>query len=242
MESQGFSNDTIKSLNPVACILMGPLVQHVLSTLRRRKIASGPIVRMTVGFLFIAAGIGYAAGIQRLIYSRGPCYRYPLECAAANQGTSNAIKANKVSVWLQTPLQFLLAIGEILCLVSLSEYTYTEAPTNLKALVQAFQEVAAAFGAAIGIGLGPVSKNPWLVIMFASLAGAMTVTTALFWLIFRSHDADYANADAEALAGHGKDEGGGDDIEAGTSKKETGESDSHLEEITIENKLAEGLP
>ncbi|TGO64997.1 hypothetical protein BELL_1023g00020 [Botrytis elliptica] len=178
---------------------MGPLIQHTLSYFQRRKIPLEPILRMTIGFFFIAAGIGYAAGLQQLIYSRGPCYHYLLECAAARNPQHSAqninVQANKVSVWLQTPLQFLLAIGEILCLVSLSEYTYNEAPTNLKALVQAFQAVAAALGAAIGIGLGPVSRNPWLVIMFACLAGTMAITAVFFWAIFRSHDVDYAKVD-----------------------------------------------
>ncbi|KAF7922991.1 hypothetical protein EAE99_007182 [Botrytis elliptica] len=199
MQSQGVSNYTIQSLNAIAYIIMGPLIQHTLSYFQRRKIPLEPILRMTIGFFFIAAGIGYAAGLQQLIYSRGPCYHYLLECAAARNPQHSAqninVQANKVSVWLQTPLQFLLAIGEILCLVSLSEYTYNEAPTNLKALVQAFQAVAAALGAAIGIGLGPVSRNPWLVIMFACLAGTMAITAVFFWAIFRSHDVDYAKVD-----------------------------------------------
>jgi len=64
-------------------------------------------------------------------------------------------------------------------------------------VVQAIQELAAAFGAIIGIALGPVSKNPWLIILFASLAGTMTVSVVFFWVMFRGHDAVYENRDAE---------------------------------------------
>ncbi|KAI1502422.1 MFS general substrate transporter [Biscogniauxia marginata] len=159
MKQQGVSNDTIQALNPIACIIAGPLIQRVVFPFfRRRQVPFGPILRMTVAFLFISAGIAYAAGLQQLIYSRGPCYIYPLECSAAVQGST-------------APLHFLLAIGEILGLVSLNEYTYSEAPTNIKAVVQALQQIAAAVGAALGIALGPVSKNPWLGIMYDSLAG-----------------------------------------------------------------------
>ncbi|KAI1073902.1 MFS general substrate transporter [Whalleya microplaca] len=197
MEQQGVSNDTIKALNAIACIIMGPLIQSVIFPfLRRRRISFGPILRMTVAFFFIAAGIAYAAGLQHLIYSRGPCYEYPLECPISVDDMGDP-RPNEVSVWFQTPLHFLLAVGEILGLVSLNEYTYSEAPTDIKAMVQALQQVAAAIGAAIGIALGPVSKNPWLLIMYASLAGTMAISAILFWVAFRKYDATYANKDAK---------------------------------------------
>ncbi|KAF7949336.1 uncharacterized protein EAE97_002845 [Botrytis byssoidea] len=245
MQSPGVSNDTIQSLNAIACIIMGPLIQYTLSYFQRRKIPLGPILRMTIGFSFIAAGIGYAAGLQQLIYSRGPCYHYPLECVAARNPQDSAqninVQANNVSVWLQTPLQFLLAIGEILCLVSLSEYTYTEAPTNLKALVQAFQAVAAALGAAIGIGLGPVSRNPWLVIMFACLAGTMVITAVGFWVLFRGHDIDYAKADVVDAVESNENGGQRDDLEAVVCKKKTAGVDSHHGEKSISSNAVKAV-
>ncbi|KAH7320641.1 oligopeptide transporter [Stachybotrys elegans] len=190
MRARGISNDTIQALNPVACIIMGPLIQDFLfKFLRENKIAFGPIIRMTVAFFFTAAAIAYAAGIQQVIYSSGPCYEYPLECPAATPHPgSNERLPNNVNIWLQTPYLFILAIGEILGMVALNEYTYTEAPTNLKAMVQALQNLSAAAGAAIGIALGQVSRNPWLVILFSSLAGVMTIFAVLFWLIFHKYD------------------------------------------------------
>ncbi|KAF7959162.1 hypothetical protein EAE96_002677 [Botrytis aclada] len=235
MQSQGVSNDTIQSLNAIACILMGPPIQQTLSYFQRRKIPPGPILRMTIGFFFIAAGIGYAAGLQQLIYSRGPCYQYPLECAAARHkhDAAHDVEANDVSVWLQTPLQFLLAIGEILCLVSLSECTYNEAPTNLKALIQAFQAVTAALGATIGIGLGPVSRNPWLVIMFACLAGTMAMTAVVFWAFFRGCDGDFAKAGRVDDVNGNEDGGNRDELEAVVCRKEKPDVDSHHGEKLI---------
>jgi POT family proton-dependent oligopeptide transporter len=199
-EQHGLSNDTFQALNPIACIIIGPLLQDLLFPfLRRRRIAFGPILRMTVAFLFISAGIAYGAGFQQLIYSRGPCYKYPLECAAAagaattrEDGTIVAkVRPNEVNVWIQTPLHFLLAAGEILGLVSLNEYTQHEAPASTKAMVRALQEIAAAVAAAVGIGLGPVSKNPYLTILFASLAATMAVSAVIFWLAFRKYDLAY---------------------------------------------------
>ncbi|RWA11501.1 hypothetical protein EKO27_g3599 [Xylaria grammica] len=192
-EQKGISNDTIQSLNPIACIILGPLIQGVIFPfLRRRKVPLGPIVRMTVAFFFIAAGIGYAAGVQKLIYSRGPCFQYPLECPAANDGQHDgSLRPNEVNIWIQTPVHFLLAAGEILGLVALNEYTYSEAPANAKSMVQAIQQLAAAIGSALGLALGPVSKNPDLVILFASLAGTMALSGTIFWASFRKLDKDY---------------------------------------------------
>ncbi|KAI0814711.1 MFS general substrate transporter [Xylaria sp. FL0064] len=192
-EQKGISNDTIQSLNPIACIILGPLIQSVIFPfLRRRKIALGPIVRMTVAFLFISAGIAYAAGFQHLIYSRGPCFEYPLECPAARNGRQDgSVRPNEVNIWVQTPVHFLLAAGEILGLVALNEYTYSEAPPDAKAMVQAIQQLAAAIGSALGLALGPVSKNPDLVILYASLAGTMAISSAIFWVLFRKLDGEY---------------------------------------------------
>lgn len=197
MLPQGLSNDTIQALNPIACIILGPLIQDLLFPyLRRRRIALGPIMRMTVAFLFVAGAIAYAAGLQHLVYSRGPCFEYPLECHAAVEEGTSQVRPNEVSVWLQAPLHFLLAVGEILALVALNEYTYTEAPTDIKSMVQALEEMAAAVGAALGVALGPVSKNPWLVIMYGCLAGSMAISSVAFWAVFRKSDAAYEDTDA----------------------------------------------
>ncbi|KAG8162781.1 hypothetical protein KVR01_007259 [Diaporthe batatas] len=197
MEQNGISNDTIQALNPIACIVMAPLIQGMFPRLRRRGFTCGPMMRMTLGFLFVAAGLAYAVGLQSLIYSRPPCFDHPLECSTAivvdqqdGDGGSRA-RPNEISVWFQTPLHFLLAIGEILDLVSLSEYTYTEAPANIKAVVQALQQLAAAVAAALGMTLGPVSRDPKLVVMYASLAGIMAVSSVPFWLVFAKYDTLY---------------------------------------------------
>ncbi|KAI1457796.1 hypothetical protein F4805DRAFT_474895 [Annulohypoxylon moriforme] len=110
MKQQGVSNDTIQALNPIACIIMAPLIQGVIFPyLRHRHVSFGPILRMTVAFLFISAAIA----------------------------------------------------------------------------------------AALGIALGPVSKDPKLVIMYASLAGIAALSAVLFYAVFRKCDAIYENQDAE---------------------------------------------
>lgn len=210
MQQHGVPNDFFQALNPIACIIFGPVIQSlVFPLLQRLKRMPGPIMRMTVAFVFIAVGIAYASGLQRLIYSQGPCFEYPLECAAAAGASQTGAAPNTVNVWVQTPLYFILAIGEILGLVALSEYTYSEAPTSLKSMVQALLDFSAAIGAALGLALGPVSRNPYLVIMYSCMAATMALCAVFFWVFLRKADEAYANLDDEATeeANSGNDGG-----------------------------------
>ena len=185
MDTLGISNDTIQSLNPIACVILGPIIQKLLFPfLEGRRISFGPIARMSVAFVFISFGMAYAAGTQHLIYTRAPCYKHPRACPAALTADGK-LRPNNISVWVQIPVHFLLATGEILGLVSLSEYTYAEAPKDIKVVVQSFQQLTGAIGAALGVALGPVSKDPWLVIMFATFAGVTGIGALVFWVCFR---------------------------------------------------------
>ncbi|KAI1174990.1 major facilitator superfamily domain-containing protein [Nemania sp. FL0916] len=198
MEQYGFSNDTFQSLNAISCIVIGPLIQDLIYPfLRRRQISLGPIVRITAAFIFAASGMAYAAGVQHQIYSRGPCYEYPLECPAAKGNLTGEIRPNEVNVWLQVPVHVLFAFAEVIGLVALNEYIYSEAPTSMKAAVQALQLVTVAIGSALGIALGAVSKNPWLEILFAALSGSMAVTAVIFWVVFRRIEAKSDNDNVE---------------------------------------------
>ncbi|TGO20453.1 hypothetical protein BPAE_0295g00020 [Botrytis paeoniae] len=207
MQSQGVSNDTIKSLNAIACIIMGPPIQHILSYSQRRKMELGPILRMTA-----MPPVSNSSSIRA-------------DHATTIPSNAQLHETHRTALRTSTSKQ--------ISLVSLSEYTYTEAPTNLKASVQASQAVAAALGAAIGIGLSPVSKNPWLIIMFVCLAGTMAITAVFFWAVYRGHDVDYAKAD-EVDAVDGKEDGKqSDDLEAVVCKKETADADSRHGEKLI---------
>jgi POT family proton-dependent oligopeptide transporter len=192
MKLSGISNDTVQSFNAIAYVILNPLIQHCLFPfLSRRHISLGPIARMTVAFILMAIAMAYASGIQKLIYSRGPCFSHPLFCDAAihiGEGDKIHRRPNNVSIWIQVPLHVLLAASEISGFVALNEFAYVEAPMNMKALVKAFEQFTAAVGAGLGIALAPISKDPLLVAMFAALAGTMFLSGVAFYTVFRAHD------------------------------------------------------
>lgn len=129
--------------------------------LRRVGIPFRPITRITMGFLFAALAMAYAAIVQRLIYNAGPCYEEPLECPAAND-----TEPNHIHVAVQTPAYFLIAISEIFASITGLEYAFTKAPPSMKSFIMSIFLLQTAFGAALGIALSPTAVNPKLVWMY----------------------------------------------------------------------------
>ncbi|KAJ5205479.1 hypothetical protein N7491_003894 [Penicillium cf. griseofulvum] len=170
-------NDTIQALNPTACVLLGPIIQ-------KHGIAFGSISRMAWSFITISSSMAFAAGLQKLIYTRGPCYESPLSCPDSDGGKI----PNNISVWVQTPSYFLLAFAEILGFTTLSEYSYSKAPKDMRSLVQALRQVTAAIGSALGMALSPVAVNPKVMYLYTGLAATMIAAAPVFWVAFRNYD------------------------------------------------------
>lgn len=185
MRLDGVPNDTIKALNPVVCVLLGPVIQKFLyPSLRRIGISFRPIARMTWAFIMMSGSMAVAAVIQKLIYTRGPCYDHPLTCDGIN-------RPNDISVWSQTPIYFLLATAEILGFTTLSEYSYSEAPKNMRTLVQALAQLSSGVGSALGIAVSPLSDDPKVIYLYTGLASVMIVSALVFWVAFRKYDRNY---------------------------------------------------
>lgn len=184
MNLHNVPNDMIQVFSGVACVIFGPIVQGLYSFLAKRKIPFGPIARITAAFVVCAGSMAYAAGVQILIYKSGPCYEHPLACEASHGGQI----PNQISVWVQLPVYFILAVAEIFGFVTASEYAYSKAPKDMKAVVQAIMQLTACVASALGMALSLVSKDPKLVIMYASLAAAMGLSAVVFFWKFRWYD------------------------------------------------------
>ncbi|KAK0666769.1 putative peptide transporter [Cercophora samala] len=180
----GVPNDMIQAFSGVACIIFGPIMQGLYEFLARRKIPFGPIARITTSFIFCGASMAYAAGVQKLIYSTGPCYDHPYNCPESEGGR----QPNNVSVWVQLPVYILLAIAEILGFVTAFEYAYSKAPREMKTVVQALTQLTAGVASLLGMAISPASKDPNMVIVYSCLAGAMGMSAVAFLWRFRRYD------------------------------------------------------
>jgi POT family proton-dependent oligopeptide transporter len=125
METHGIPNDLIKSSNPVAYVIIGVLVQKKLYPfLQRRKISFSPVNRISLGFFIMSVAMAYSAVVQAIIYRSGPCYSHPLSCPASSRGRT----PNHVHVLLQLPMLGIIALAEVFCWPTGSEYTLLACP------------------------------------------------------------------------------------------------------------------
>ncbi|GIJ88176.1 hypothetical protein Asppvi_007094 [Aspergillus pseudoviridinutans] len=185
MVNSGVPNDTIKSLNPISSIVLTPVVSRGLYPfLTRRRIRFGPMARILVGFLFLTLAMVYTAILQKLVYSTGPCYDQPLACPESDHGHI----PNQISMFLQTPIYVLGAIAEIFCFTTGTEYAYNQAPKTMRSVVQSVWMATAGVGACLAMAFTPITKDPYLVILYSALAGVMAVTTVLFGIFLGKHD------------------------------------------------------
>lgn len=184
METHGIPNDLLKSVNPIAYVVFGLVIQGQLyPLLHKRGIVIGVVNRITLGFVLMAVAMAYGAAVQAIIYHAGPCYEYPLKCPASENGTT----PNQVHVLLQLPLFVVIALAEVFCWPTGSEYTYSHAPKSMKSILQACYISTAGLGYALSMAMSPLAKDPLLVILWGIVAGLIFMTACVFRAAFRKY-------------------------------------------------------
>ncbi|KAM7185779.1 oligopeptide transporter [Naviculisporaceae sp. PSN 640] len=187
MTGSGVPNDFIKSLNPISILIFTPIVENVVYPfLTRHKIRVGPITTITVGFAILAVSQVLAAVVQHIIYDTGPCYNYPLTCTAPDNGRI----PNQVSMFLQVPIYVTGGISEIFAVTTALEFAYNQSPASMRSVIQSYWLSMAGFGSLLSLAFTPVSKDPYFVILYVSLAGLMAVTTVAFRVLFRKSNVE----------------------------------------------------
>lgn len=192
MEGHGIPNDLMQNFDPISIIVFIPILETTVYPLMRRlRIPFRPITRMALGFVVASLAMMYAAIVQHLIYSAGPCYDHPGCAASVVDGTS---QGNHVHIAIQTPAYFFIGMSEIFASVSGLEYAYTKAPPSMKSFVQSMYLLTNAFGAALAEALTPAAYDPAILWMFVGLAGASFLTGVIFWFTFH-----HLNAQEEVM-------------------------------------------
>ncbi|KAJ6098544.1 hypothetical protein N7467_000079 [Penicillium canescens] len=195
MEGHGIPNDLMQNFDPISIIVFIPLLETcVYPLMRRLRIPFRPITRISLGFIVAALAMMYAAIVQHLIYSAGPCYGQPLCAASEIDGTAYG---NQVHIAIQTPAYVFIGVSEIFASVSGLEYAYTKAPPSMKSFVQSMYLLTNAFGSAIAEALTPAAFDPAIMWMFVGLACASFVCGLIFYMVF--HHLNAKEDDMNAL-------------------------------------------
>lgn len=181
-------NDFMQNFDPISILVFTPILDRVLyPILRRMGIELRPIARITIGFTLAACCMAYAAIVQHLIYSAGPCFEAPGACPAGMDGESPL--PNNVHIAVQTPAYVFIGLAEIFISVTGLEYAYTKAPPSMKSFVQSMYLLTNAFGSALSEALLPVLFDPKILWMYAGIAIFTLCTAVVFWFLFHHYDA-----------------------------------------------------
>lgn len=90
-----------------------------------------------------------------------------------------------INVWIQAPAYVFGALSEIFVVITGLEVAFIKAPANLRVLVSSVFWMAIAAGAALGIALSPVSKDPHMVWTYAGLSCEVFVAGCVLFMCFR---------------------------------------------------------
>ncbi|KAJ5668550.1 uncharacterized protein N7477_007120 [Penicillium maclennaniae] len=184
METHGIPNDLIKSANPIAYVIFGLIVHKQLYPfLQKRKFIFRAVDWITLGFVIMSVAMAYSATVQAFIYRTGPCYSHPLECEASDSGKI----PNRIHVLWQLPTFIIIALAEVFCWPTGSEYTYSHAPKSMKSILQACYIGTAGLGYLLGMALSPLARDPLLVVLWSVVAGLMFITACAFRVAFRKY-------------------------------------------------------
>lgn len=125
MELHGAPNDVILNLNPLALIILIPIMDKVVyPALRKYRVPFTPLKRIYAGFIVASFSMVAAAVIQYYIYKTSSCGSHPSSCD----------EPAPINVWVQAVAYLLVALSEILASITGYEYAYTKAPRNMKSL------------------------------------------------------------------------------------------------------------
>ncbi|CAF2924617.1 unnamed protein product [Rotaria sp. Silwood2] len=173
-------NDVFQNIVAIVVLILIPIFDKLIyPILRRLKINISPIRRITFSFVFASIGMAWAAFVQHMIYSTGPNYTYTRKLCLTCQ------KFNNISVAWQIPSYIVMAIAEILGSITGLEYAFTHAPASMKSIVVSLFLFTTAIGSALSFALLPLTIDPKLIWMYASLLIMAFVISVAFLRLFR---------------------------------------------------------
>ncbi|CAF1445246.1 unnamed protein product [Adineta steineri] len=176
-------NDILQLFNPLSILVFIPIFDKIIyPILRRCNIKFNSVPRITCGFFVVALAMAWTAIVQHLIYSRGPNFNYETKPCSTCQTFNN------LTVAWQIPSYLLVAISEILAVISGLEYAFTNAPSTMKSIVVSLFHFATAIGCILNLALVPVSVDPSLLWMYTSLSIVTFVIGIIFYIVCQKNN------------------------------------------------------
>lgn len=159
-------NDLMMILSTIFLLGIIPILDFIVYPILRSQfnIVLTPITRVSLGFASAGCGMAYACILQHFIYNRPP---------------------HSIYIWIQAPAYVFLALSEIWVVSTGLEIAFMKAPQALRAFVSSIFWMTVAAGAVIGMIMAPVSKDPYMVWLYGSLAICAFISGSVFYIWFR---------------------------------------------------------
>ncbi|KAJ3592632.1 hypothetical protein NHX12_007759 [Muraenolepis orangiensis] len=213
---------------------------NVQSQLKAINLGSGPVtVEMTV--FTIEKGplsceysreFGFGSSYTFIIPSS---FAFGADCAASI-ALAEDIQPNSVHMALQIPQYFLITAGEVVFSVTGLEFSYSQAPSNMKAVLQAGWLFTVAIGNFIVLIVAEIAQIPeqWAeFVLFASLLVAVCFIFSVMAHFYTYMDP--AEIEAQFRKDHGDHHVGGDEKDV-QDRHEGKKSSVELQETTINHR------
>ncbi|KAG5416837.1 PTR2 [Candida metapsilosis] len=162
MNLNGVPNDLFSNFNPLAIIVVIPILDYILyPLLRRYRINFRPIHRVFLGFVIAAMSQVAGAVLQHRVYQTSPCGNHSTNCP----------EPSPISAWQASSVYILAGASECFAMTTIYALAYTRAAPAMKGLTSALFLLSSAISAAISLAVTPALKDPYLVIVFAVIGG-----------------------------------------------------------------------
>lgn len=191
MVLNGVPNDLFNNFNQITIVVSIPIVQYIVYPfLKKRNWMLRPVHKIFLGFMLGCSSSMVAAILQHKIYQTSPCGNYASTCD----------DVSTVTAWYEVIVYATAALGEIFCMPTGYEISYTRAPHNAKGFVQSLFLFNSAISAAINEAVSGALNDPNLVWTFGGLAIGSAAVAFLFlgiyWNLHKTMEREFAERDA----------------------------------------------
>ncbi|KAL0581439.1 hypothetical protein V5O48_000593 [Marasmius crinis-equi] len=180
METHGVPNDILSNLNPLAVMIIIPIMDFIIYPgLRRAGIRFSALKRITAGFFAGVCAMIWAAVVQYYIYKTNPCGWFASDCRN---------RPSPINVWSQTGSYVFVSLSEIFANITGLEYAFTKAPKNMRSLVMSLYLFTNAVGSALSEAFIPLVEDPHLIWNYTVVACLAFVAMIGFFISTRKLD------------------------------------------------------
>ncbi|KAI5966885.1 uncharacterized protein KGF55_000294 [Candida pseudojiufengensis] len=188
MKLDGVPNDLFNNFNPLAIIVLIPILDYIVYPLfMRYRIPYNTIAKIATGFIIAAMSQVAGAVLQHQVYQQSPCGNHSTNCP----------EPAPITAWKASSIFILSGASEVFCMTTIYALAYTRAAPSMKGLTMALFLFTSAISAAISLAVTAALVDPYLVIVFGVIGGVSFLAGIIVYIQFFNLEKTMAEEEAE---------------------------------------------